>query len=227
MKNSRPMSFFFKIKLAASSLLFFIGANLAAQEPGPTRTVIKSPFDSAATATNIPQNIDSLAIDSSSAKRRNFFTKNYPNPRKAALFSILVPGSGQAYNKKYWKVPLAWGICAAPIYYMLQNTKDRNVWRRNYKAAVDGDPGTVVEPEYERFDKATLKQGRDFYQKNLEISYLATAGAYLVVAADAFVDAHLKSFDVSDDLSLKIAPRILPSPGIGATFGLGLCFSVR
>ena len=223
--------------------LFFacFWANMAAQQPDSTKlrrgagldtAAVFAKFrrgaalDSALVVPKISEKKDSL-VSQEKAGRTNFFSKNYPNPRKAGLFSIVVPGAGQLYNRKYWKIPLAWAACGTPIYFMVQNTKQRNVWRRNYKAAVDGDPTTKVEPDFEAYSTATMKQARDYYQKNLEISYLATAGAYLVVATDAFVDAHLKTFDVSDDLSLKIAPCALPSPGPGTTFGLGLCFSLK
>lgn len=222
--------------------IFFFAQNLGAQQPDSMKTrrgagidtasiFSKSKrvtaIDSSAISIKTVSKNDTLGADSMPARRTNFFTKNYPNPRKAALFSIIVPGSGQFYNKKYWKIPLAWAACGAPIYFMVQNTKLRNDWRRAYKAAVDGDPATVVDPNFEKYDNTTKKQARDFYQKNLEISYLATAGAYLVVAADAFVDAHLKTFDVSDDLSLKITPRAIPSLGSSATFGVGFCFSPK
>jgi hypothetical protein len=171
--------------------------------------------------------IDTTLYDSLKTRKPNFFTKNYPSPRKAALFSILIPGAGQFYNKKYWKMPLAWAIGITPLVFVAINKKSRNEFRRNYKARVDGNPLTIVDQKYETATTDGLKQARDVYQKRLEISYLATAGGYLLIATDAFVDAHLKTFDVSDDLTLKIAPRVLSSPVRSPTFGLGLCFALK
>ncbi len=242
------------MKVAATIVVaLFFAPGLAAQEPDSTKARIEpqppkassskwqrdARRDTSGLKLDIPASVekgveaavlpgDTTVAAENAARRTGYFKRTYPNPRLAALMSFVVPGSGQAYNRKFWKIPLAWAACGATLYFTISNTRERNFWQRNYKAAVDGNPNTVVDSGYESLTPATLKQARDYYQKNMEISYLATAGAYLIVATDAFVDAHLKTFDVGDDLGLKIAPRAIPSPGTGGpTFGVGLCFSVK
>jgi Family of unknown function (DUF5683) len=178
--------------------------------------------------------LDSLPVDSaivlkdSTVRRtplRNFFTKNYPNPRKAALFSLLLPGAGQAYNRKYWKIPLVYGLLGGLGYLEYNNIVQFREIRDTYRARVDENPDTVPNPKYEPWSDATLKSNRDIAQRNLEVSSLILAGGYLLSVADAFVDAHLSTFDVSDDLSLKIKPQIIPAPGLA--FGIGMAFELK
>jgi Family of unknown function (DUF5683) len=219
-----PSKIYSKKMILQKEFILFIGLIACFLFPDKTNAQqIDSSFSGVASSPKI----DTILYDSIKVRKSNFFTKNYPSPRKAALLSILVPGAGQAYNKKFWKMPLAWGVGITPIVFIVINKKNRNEFRRNYKARVDGNLLTLVDEKYKEATTEGLKQARDVYQKRLEISYLATAGGYLLIATDAFVDAHLKTFDVSDDLSLKIAPRVLSSPHFSSTFGVGLCFNLK
>jgi Family of unknown function (DUF5683) len=172
---------------------------------------------------------DSAVIQKDSTVRktpiRNFFTKNYPNPRKAALFSLLLPGAGQAYNRKYWKIPLVYGLLGGLGYLEYQNIVQFRDIRDTYRARVDEDPTTIPNPKYDRWSDATLKSNRDIAQRNLEVSSLILAGGYLLSVADAFVDAHLATFDVSDDLSMQIRPQFIAAQGMA--FGIGMAFELK
>jgi Family of unknown function (DUF5683) len=139
------------------------------------------------------------------------------------LFSLVVPGAGQAYNRKWWKIPLVYGVLGGMGYLEYQNIQDFRLYRDSYKALVDGDPHTVVtNPRLLLQDRTTMRANRDIARKNLEQSSLWLGLAYILSITDAFVDAHLYSFDVSDDLSLKFCPKTQATPGLGLTFGVGI-----
>ncbi len=161
-------------------------------------------------------------------KRESFFyrnfTKKYPNPRTAALLSFILPGAGQAYNKKWWKIPIVYGALGGMTWLALKNEKQYKTLRTNYKWLVDGDDMTnPTEEPYIFMNASQMKSYRDIYRGYTEKSYLFLGVTYLLAVTDAFVDAHLKSFDVSDDLSLRVVPDIQSAPGaFGASFGVGL-----
>ena len=158
---------------------------------------------------------------------RRFFNKDYPNPRKAALFSAIIPGAGQVYNKRWWKLPIVYGALGTALYFEIDNIKQYRELRDNYRWLVDEDPNTnPVEEPYTLIDATTMKGYRDQWRRYVEFSSITLGLAYLLQITDAFVDAHLRSFDVSDDLSLHFQPKIDASPGLGATFGAGLSLQI-
>lgn len=158
---------------------------------------------------------------------QRFFRKNYPNPRKAALMSLIIPGSGQAYNKRWWKLPIVYGALGGLTWLEVHNVNDYKYLKSNYAALVDEDPATVVDARLAGRDRVTLKSARDSTRKTLEQSSLLLGLGYLLAVSDAFVDAHLSTFDVSDDLSMKICPKSVPVPGIGPSFGLAFVFALK
>jgi hypothetical protein len=123
-------------------------------------------------------------------------------PAKAAFYSALVPGLGQAYNKKYWKIPIVYIGLGVGIYSYTWNQKKYNVFRNEYKRRLDGtfDPEN---PLLGSIDKDRLIRGQKFHQRNRDLSVLITAGIYILNIIDANVDAHLMQFNVNDNLSLK------------------------
>jgi hypothetical protein len=171
-----------------------------------------------------------LAIDTSQFIKkpkhpiRNFIKKDYPNPRKAALFSIL-PGGGQLYNRSYWKIPLLYGGIVGMTALMINNNKQYQLYKVNYFAIVNGMP--PPNPGFIGVSAASLKNARDGARKNLELSGIIFALGYLLFTAEAFVDAHLGTFDVSDDLSLKIKPTFTPNSYGTSAAGIGLAFNFR
>lgn len=170
--------------------------------------------------------------DTSATTRKPFFVtrflkKDYPNPKKAMFMSLIIPGSGQAYNRKWWKIPIVYGTLGGLTWLEINNVKAYKTLKYNYKALVDEDPLTVVEPAYEGRDAQTMKSARDVARKNLEQSSLILWLGYLLSVSDAFVDAHLATFDVSDDLSLKICPKSISTPAFGPAFGVGLAISYK
>lgn len=127
------------------------------------------------------------------------------SPARAARLSAILPGLGQAYNRKYWKIPLVYAALGTSGYYIHQNNKKYQEYREAYIARTDNDTTTVTKI---RYSTENIKQRRELYRRNLELSILITAGIYLLNIVDATVDAHLFYFDVSDNLSLKLEPEV-------------------
>ncbi|MCF8245344.1 MAG: hypothetical protein K9J46_09330 [Saprospiraceae bacterium] len=170
---------------------------------------------------------DSLpSLDTLPPKKRRFlyrtFKADYPNPNKALYLSLAFPGGGQLYNKRWWKAPIVWGGYAALIYSAKYNT---GIYKRLRDAYIDAQQG--LEHEFPNLDAGDLKRLRDQYDKNKQLSYIGMFGLHIIQAAEAFVDSHLKTFDVSDDLSFRIKPSMEPSlaseyPALG--FGVAFSF---
>ncbi|TNJ46252.1 hypothetical protein KFZ70_08950 [Tamlana fucoidanivorans] len=130
-------------------------------------------------------------------------------PSKAAFYSALLPGLGQAYNKKYWKIPIVWGAIGTGIYFYTNNNKEYHRYRDAYKRRLagfeddefyfDGNGNKLTQP---RVTTEGLERGQKFYRRNKEISLLVTLGLYALNIIDANVDAHLMQYNVDKNLSL-------------------------
>ena len=126
-------------------------------------------------------------------------------PSKAAFYSAIVPGLGQAYNKKYWKIPIVYGAIGTGVYFYLRNDKQYDRYRTAYKNRLAGIPDEFTDATtgVELLSDNALIDAQKFYSRNKEISLLVTIGLYILNIVDANVDAHLMQFNVNDDLSLK------------------------
>ena len=148
------------------------------------------------------------------------------NPKKATIYSAVLPGLGQAYNKKYWKIPIVYaGI--GTIFYIADMNGD---YYRDYRDAFDYQAGlkTDVNEEIQslanRYSSANLISLRDYYRRNMELSWIIMAVWYGVNIIDACVDAHFFEYDIGDDLSLKVEPMIRTNYGETAYgYGYGKC----
>ncbi|HHB51663.1 MAG TPA: hypothetical protein ENK75_01265 [Saprospiraceae bacterium] len=127
----------------------------------------------------------------------------WPVPKKAILFAI-IPGGGQIYNKKWWKVPLVYGAIGAGSYWVYKNQRAYRYFRDQLLAEIN-NPGSTGN------STITLRNNRDSFDKSTQQAYVYVGILYLLQAAEAFVDAHLTHFDVSDDLSLQIKPSVQPT----------------
>ena len=123
-------------------------------------------------------------------------------PAKAAFYSAVLPGLGQAYNKKYWKIPLVYGAMGTSLYYYTWNNRKYNQYRDAYKNRLAG----YNNDKFQYLDDSRLIQAQRFHQRNRDISLLLTVGFYILNIVDANVDAHLLQFNVNDNLSLH--PKI-------------------
>ncbi len=127
-----------------------------------------------------------------------------PNaPARAAFYSALVPGLGQAYNKKYWKIPIVYIGLGVGIYSYTWNQKKYQGFRSEYKKRLAGTSLGVNDTKYGDFTDDQLIRGQKFHQRNRDLSALITAGIYILNIVDANVDAHLMQFNVNDNLTVK------------------------
>ena len=120
-------------------------------------------------------------------------------PAKAAFYSAILPGLGQAYNKKYWKIPLVYGAIGTSLYFYLDSQKKYNSFRNAYKRRLEG----FTDDKYSYLDDSRLISAQKFYQRNRDLSSLFVVGFYVLNIIDANVDAALLQFNVDENLSLK------------------------
>ena len=120
-------------------------------------------------------------------------------PAKAAFYSAMLPGLGQAYNKKYWKIPLVYGAIGASLYFYSTNNTKYHDYRNAYKDRLAGNPN----PDYDYLDDSRLIAAQKFYRRNRDLSLLLSFAFYVLNIVDANVDAHLGQFNVNDNLSLR------------------------
>ncbi len=127
------------------------------------------------------------------------------SPKKAGLMSIL-PGLGQAYNRKYWKIPIVYAGFAGTTLGIVLNFNQYKQYRDEYRHRL-----TEQEHLYSEFDALSdenVNLNKQQYQRNMEIFILVTAAWYLINILDAVVDAHLMSYDISDDLTMHVVPSV-------------------
>lgn len=139
--------------------------------------------------------VETIKVKDSTAKKS---TINPLAPSKAAFYSAILPGLGQAYNKKYWKIPIVYGAIGTGVYSYMWNNKKYHQYRDAYKNRLAGKPD-----DFSYLDNDRLIQGQRFYQKNRDLSAIVTVGLYILNIVDANVDAHLMQFNVNDNLSVK------------------------
>ena len=164
------------------------------------------------------------APDGSRVKAQDSVAVSKHSPTAAILWSI-IPGGGQIYNKKYWKVPVVYGLLEATGYFLNKYATDMMLYRREFINRRDGHTDLLIPGLADKPDENILAL-KQTSQRNMEIFIAATAIVYTLGFIDAMVDAHLYYFDVSDDLSLQWGPALLPnpintSPSYGVTFVLG------
>jgi len=157
------------------------------------------------------QNPDSVKLE-----KRAKYLQNH-KPALASILSMVVPGAGQIYNKKYWKAPIVWGGLGLSIYFVADNQTQFIRYRDAYRNRINEIP----QPEFDGFSLSALKAERDLYQRNRDFAAVLGLVGYLLNVVDATVDGHLFHFDVSDDLSLHWQPSA-PAPIQGFQPGLTL-----
>ncbi|MGM0933283.1 MAG: DUF5683 domain-containing protein [Bacteroidota bacterium] len=151
---------------------------------------------------------DSLLVDTPTAgelpvaekeKEQDYKPYDALAPSRAAFYSAILPGLGQAFNGSYWKIPIAYGGLGIGVYFYINNDNEFNRYRDAYK---DRLAGRVDEFEG-RITNDGLIRAQRFYRRNKEISILVIAGIYALNIIDANVEAHLQQFNVSEDLTLQ------------------------
>lgn len=171
---------------------------------------------SAQVDTFIIDNIDTVLISQH---------QEYHSPHKATFYSAIIPGLGQAYNKKYWKIPILYAGIGGIIYGISFNTKYYNKYKNAYRDFIIQDPANKSYLEFARkagiseqdlgnsstaswFEKA-MNNKKNFYKRNRDFSYIGLIAIYVLNLIDASVDAHFYNYDISDELSLRVEPIAL------------------
>lgn len=185
-------------------MLILLSGKLVAQNPvkGDTTTVL---LDSALT-----QGAEET-VEFQSMTGQN-------DPRKALLYSAIFPGSGQMYNKKYWKVPIVWGGLGLLVYAVDFYNQGYNQFRSELFGVLES--GDTFSPS--GYNESQLRTLTDAYRRQRDFFVVLTGMFYLLQMVDAHVDAHLKEFEINPRLKISLRPQIENSPLTGATSGLAL-----
>lgn len=134
----------------------------------------------------------------------NFPSDNSHHPGKATLYSILMPGLGQAYNGEYWKIPIYWGILTGTVHAFSTNSINYKRFKRIHNEATTPDSG------YDGTITAeTALYYRDVYRRYRDWSVVAIAAAYLIQVIDANVFAYMQDFEVNDDIAMHVTPTVI------------------
>lgn len=170
---------------------------------------------------------DSLLIDPQLVVEEPSYKPYDPlSPARAAFYSAVLPGLGQAYNGKYWKVPIVYTALGVGIYFYFENDREYDRYRSAYKSRLAGntDDEFYDENGQARVSTNGLIEAQRFYQRNKEVSIMVILGIYALNIIDANVDAHLQQFNISEDLSLK--PNLDYDRFTGTTgYGLSINFN--
>jgi uncharacterized protein DUF5683 len=145
------------------------------------------------------------------------------NPQKAAWYSAVIPGLGQAYNKKYWKIPLIWAGIGAFAYFIDYNNDLYQFYRKNLIYEVAGNVNGFINET--PLEESTLKSARDQFRRTRDQLIIFGVIFYMLNIVDAHVDAHLIEFDVNQSLSVQLEPSIQSNPNGKQSTGLSLKFS--
>lgn len=138
------------------------------------------------------------------------------------IFSAVVPGLGQAYNKKYWKIPIVYATLGTTTYFFTSNNTLYREYKQAYINKTDGNPETIDDFPY--YNETQIRELQDYYRRYRDLNIILTGLFYTLNIVDAYVDAQLVTFDVSDNLSMNLQPALNLSankkPAAGLTLSL-------
>ena len=163
--------------------------------------------------------VDSIA-KSKKAKTPKDWSTWRPNPKRALWLALVIPGGGQIYNRKYWKLPLIYGGFMGCIYALSWNNSMYKDYSQAYIDLMDNDPntqsynqflhlGNTINSQNKKQYEDIFKKRRDKYRRWRDLSFFVMLGVYALSVIDAYVDAELSVFDISKDLSMKVEPTII------------------
>ncbi|WP_255444009.1 DUF5683 domain-containing protein [Robiginitalea sp. SC105] len=156
-------------------------------------------------------------------------------PSKAAFFSAVLPGLGQIYNRRYWKAPIVWAAIGTGTYVYIYNDdlydRFRTAFKRRRAGFTDDEfydlnKDDNVTPTTPDFSDEALQDAQERYQRDRDLALLITIGLYALNIIDANVDAHLKQYNVDEDLSMEVTPYLETNP-INGNPHYGLAVNLR
>ena len=212
-------------RLAVMLVLFCVCLGIFAQ--AETDSIVVEPdiqLDSIVAKLDTMQPNLSLALTDTtvtlSKKPKRDWTTWKPNPQRALWLALVIPGGGQIYNRKYWKLPIVYGGFLGCIYALTWNNMMYKDYSQAYIDIMDNNPETksyekfmqlgrvINDTNIERY-KTIFKNRKDKYRRWRDLSFFVMVGIYALSVIDAYVDAELSVFDISKDLSLKVQPTVI------------------
>lgn len=218
-------------KIGTDSAAVKAGDNVAAgQQAAGTDSLVAGSDSLAADSSKIAQAVDSVMRDAKKHKPPR--PKFVPDPQRALWLALILPGAGQIYNRKYWKLPIFYGGFLGCTYALMWNQQMYKDYSQAYSDIMDDDPNTnsyldMLPPNYDmtgledRF-KTIFKNKKDRYRRWRDLSVFAFVGVYILSVIDAYVDAQLSEFDISRDLSLNVGPAVIPVQGKSNSHAVGV-----
>jgi len=235
--------------------LFIVSSarSLFAQRPATTPAATPAPTDSTrqirSAADTIPETVrrNGIQVGTSTLSPEDGFLSGDTSrvtpqqeakirkiiPRKATIRSLILPGLGQIYNRQYWKLPFIYGGLVGAVYSFQWNQNLYNKYLAGYREAYNS---TTINPIYQAkvavvddrpLTVQQLKRATDQFQRQRDLTVILTAVGWALNAVEANVAAHLKTFDLSDDISMKVHPSIVPLPGLGIIPGVRVAFTFK
>lgn len=190
---------------------------------------LESPVDTAM----ISLKSDSILND----KEKKPVKRWIPDSNKSLWMAMVLPGAGQIYNRKYWKLPIIYGGFVGCAYALTWNTKMYNDYSQAYQDIMSDNPNNdsykdLIPPYVDiesnlEYYQNTFKNAKDIYRRQRDLSIFAFIGVYLLSVIDAYVDAELSDFDISKDLSLKLEPTLFNDVLRNRPQGIGLQCNIK
>lgn len=222
------------LAIADRDSLIVLGERLAGDSiTGDSLSLVGSlPIDSLTT--------DSLLTGKKGKREKRDWDTWRPDPQRALWLALVIPGGGQIYNRKFWKLPIVYGGIMGCIYAMSWNNMMYKDYSQAYLDIMDSDPttesynkflhlGTTITSSNEEQYKTIFKKRKDKYRRWRDLAVFCLIGVYALSVIDAYIDAQLSEFDISPDLSLKVEPgfidtgtggNLLEASSIGLNVGL-------
>ena len=191
---------------------------------GANRTMAQSGNDSLAALSAMAAQQDTLRmltpIDTVAVRKHRDWSTWRPNAKRAMWLAIVLPGAGQIYNRKYWKLPFVYGGFVGCAYAMRWNNQMYRDYSQAYLDIMDDDPNTQSYNQFlhlgAKIDASNLeryqtlfKKRKDRFRRWRDLSFFCLVGVYALSVIDAYVDASLSEFDISKDLSLRVEPTVI------------------
>ena len=131
---------------------------------------------------------------------------------KAAIYSAVLPGLGQAYNKKYWKIPIIYAGFGAFTYFIITNNQEYVMFKEAYLYVANGETYPIDNKYVLKYNQTQLKEAMEYYRRNRDLSIILGGLWYTLNILEAYVDAHFFDYDISEDLGMKVSPAAVSYP---------------